>query len=111
MKNRRSMNWITAIRRLKTLMCCLLIWLQNIQKTVELALACHAKIVSLILWDPDNFHTIPDEGYRDSACRAIPLEQAVVEFQARDMDLVYMRDPQDENGNRLIRLDFQCVYA
>ena len=96
----------------------------GIQKTVELALACHAKIVSLILWDPDNFHTIPDEGYRDSACRAIPLEQAVVEFQARDMDLVYlwqggllgllmvyMRDPQDENGNRLIRLDFQCVYA
>ena len=83
----------------------------GIQKTVEVALACHAKIVSLILWDPDNFHTIPDEGYRDSACRAIPLEQAVVEFQARDMDLVYMRDPQDENGNRLIRLDFQCVYA
>lgn len=83
----------------------------GLQKTIELALACHAKIVSLILWDPDNLHSIPGDERRDRACRAIPLEQAVLEFQARDMDLVYMRDPQDENGNRLIRLDFQCVYA
>lgn len=83
----------------------------GLQKTVELALACHAKIVSLILWDPDNFQTVPDKEYQDRIRRAIPLEQAVLEFQARDMDLVYMRNPQDENGNRLIRLDFQCVYA
>lgn len=83
----------------------------GLQKTIELALACHAKIVSLILWDPDNLHSIPGDERRDRVCRAIPLEQAVLEFQARDMDLVYMRDPQDENGNRLIRLDFQCVYA
>ena len=26
----------------------------GLQKTIELALACHAKVVSLILWDPKN---------------------------------------------------------
>ena len=83
----------------------------GLQKTIELALACHAKTVSLILWDPDNFHSIPGDGLRNEVCHAIPLERAVVEFQARDMDLVYMRDPQDENGDRLIRLDFQSVCA
>lgn len=81
----------------------------GLQKTIELALACHARIVSLILWDPENLHTVPDDGQWPKASCTIPLEQAVVEFQARDMDLIYMRDPQDESGNRLIRLDFQCV--
>ena len=38
-------------------------------------------------------------------------DQAVMEFQANDMDLIYMRNPQDEDGNRLIRLDFQAMYA
>ena len=32
-----------------------------------------------------------------------------MEFQARDMDLVFMRKPQDEDGNRLIRLDFESM--
>lgn len=77
----------------------------GLQKTIELALACHAKVVSLILWDPENFSSVPGDG------RAISLEHAVIEFQARNMDLVYMRDPQDEDGNRLIRLDFQSVCA
>ena len=31
----------------------------GLQKTIELALACHAKVVSLILWDPKNERTIP----------------------------------------------------
>ena len=34
-----------------------------------------------------------------------------MEFQARNMDLFYMRITQDENGNRLIRLDFQYQAA
>lgn len=83
----------------------------GLQKTVELALACHAKVVSLILWDPENFHSIPSNGRWPKSYRAIPLEQAVVEFQARNMDLVYMRHPQDENGEGLIRLDFENVCA
>lgn len=83
----------------------------GLQKTVELSLACHAKVVSLILWDPENLNSIPNDGHWPRACRAISLEQAVVEFQAKNMDLVYMRDPQDENGDRLIRLDFQNVCA
>lgn len=83
----------------------------GIQRTVELALACHAKVVSLILWDPENFHSIPGDGLCFEDCRTISLEQAVVEFQARNMDLVYMRNPQDENGDRLIRLDFQSECA
>ena len=83
----------------------------GLQKTVELALACHAKVVSLILWDPENGNSIPDDGCWSGSCRMISLEQAVVEFQARNMDLIYMRNPQDENGDRLIRLDFQSVCA
>ena len=83
----------------------------GLQKTIDLALACHAKVVSLILWDPENFNSIPVDGRWPGSCRAISLEQAVVEFQARDMDLVYMRDPQDEDGNRLIRLDFKNMCA
>lgn len=83
----------------------------GLQKTVDLALACHAQIVSLILWDPENSHTIPSDGYWPRSYRAIALERAVVEFQARNMDLVYMRNPKDEEGNGLIRLDFQKVCA
>ena len=83
----------------------------GLQKTVELALACHAKVVSLILWDPQNDHSIPQDGRGSKTYRAISLERAVVEFQARNMDLVYMRNPQDEDGNRLIRLDFESVCA
>ncbi len=83
----------------------------GLQKTVELALACHAKVVSLILWDPENENTLPADGRWPDSCRAVSLERAVVEFQARNMDLVYMRNPQDEDGNRLIRLDFQSVCA
>lgn len=83
----------------------------GLQKTVELALACHAKVVSLILWDPENEDAIPADNYWSKSCRAISLERAVVEFQARNMDLVYMRNPQDEEGNRLIRLDFESVCA
>lgn len=83
----------------------------GLQKTVELALACHAKVVSLILWDPENEDVIPADSRFRKSCRAISLERAVVEFQARNMDLIYMRNPQDEEGNRLIRLDFQNVYA
>jgi len=81
----------------------------GLQKTVELALACHAKIVSLVLWDPENFISIPSGGHWPRAYQTILPEQAVVEFQARNMDLFYMRDPKDENGNRLIRLDFCCL--
>lgn len=81
----------------------------GLQKTIELAQACHAKVVSLILWDPENDNTIPGEGYPPGFLCTISLERAVVEFQARNMDLIYMREPQDENGNRLIRLDFQSV--
>ncbi|MCI9657162.1 MAG: hypothetical protein HFI14_00965 [Lachnospiraceae bacterium] len=83
----------------------------GLQKTVDLALACHAQIVSLILWDPENPHTIPSDGHWPRSYRAITLERAVVEFQARNMDLVYMRNPKDEEGNGLIRLDFQKVCA
>ncbi|MCI8429268.1 MAG: hypothetical protein HFI16_03290 [Lachnospiraceae bacterium] len=83
----------------------------GLQKTIELALACHARVVSLILWDPENLNSIPNDGHWPGACRTISLERAVVEFQARNMDLIYMRDPQDENGDRLIRLDFQNVCA
>ncbi|MBS6395628.1 MAG: hypothetical protein KH452_00540 [Clostridiales bacterium] len=83
----------------------------GLQKTVELALACHAKVVSLILWDPENFTSIPSGGHWPKAYRSISLEQAVVEFQARNMDLFYMRNPQDEDGNRLIRLDFRFLCA
>lgn len=83
----------------------------GLQKTVDLALACHAKVVSLILWDPDNQNAIPGGGCRSGSYRAISLERAVVEFQARNMDLVYMRNPEDENGDRLIRLDFENVCA
>lgn len=83
----------------------------GLQKTVELALACHAKVVSLILWDPENEDAIPADGRWSKSCRAISLERAVVEFQARNMDLVHMRNPQDEEGNRLIRLDFESVCA
>ncbi len=75
----------------------------GLQKTIELALACHARVVSLILWDPENLNSIPNDGHWPGACRTI--------FQARNMDLIYMRDPQDENGDRLIRLDFQNVCA
>lgn len=83
----------------------------GLQKTIELVLACHAKVVSLILWDPENFSSIPSGGHWPKSYRTIPLEQAVVEFQARDMDLFYMRNPQDEDGNRLIRLDFRKLCA
>lgn len=83
----------------------------GLQKTIELALACHARIVSVILWDPENLNSIPDDGLQPESYGTISLERAVVEFQARNMDLVYMRDPRDENGNRLIRLDFQKVCA
>lgn len=83
----------------------------GLQKTIELALACHAKVVSLILWDPENETPIPGDGRWPGSGRTITLEKAVVEFQARNMDLVYMRNPQDESGNRLIRLDFQNVCA
>lgn len=83
----------------------------GLQKTIELALACHAKVVSLILWDPENFISIPSGGHWPKSYRTISLEQAVMEFQARNMDLFYMRNPQDEDGNRLIRLDFRCLYA
>lgn len=83
----------------------------GLQKTIELAFACHAKIVSLILWDPENFTSIPSGGHWPKAYRTISTEQAVVEFQARNMDLFYMRNPQDEDGNRLIRLDFRRLCA
>ena len=83
----------------------------GLQKTVELALACHAKVVSLILWDPENFTSIPSGGHWPKSYRTISPEQAVVEFQARNMDLFYMRNPQDEDGNRLIRLDFRFLCA
>ncbi len=83
----------------------------GLQKTIELALACHAKVVSLILWDPENFTSIPSNGHWPKSYRTIPLEQAVVEFQAQNMDLFYMREPQDEDGNRLIRLDFRSLCA
>jgi len=83
----------------------------GLQKTIELALACHAKIVSLILWDPDNFTSIPSGGHWPKSYRTISLEQAVMEFQARNMDLFYMRNPQDDEGNRLIRLDFRSLCA
>ena len=83
----------------------------GLQKTVELAQACHARVVSLILWDPENLDGPREGGRWPEPDRSIPLEQAVVEFQARNMDLVYMRDPRDENGNRLIRLDFENVCA
>lgn len=83
----------------------------GLQKTIELALACHAKIVSLILWDPENFTSIPSGGHWPKSYRTISLEQAVVEFQARNMDLFYMRNPEDEDGNRLIRLDFRALCA
>lgn len=78
----------------------------GLKKTIELALACHAKVVSLILWDPENARSIPCGGHWPKSYHTILPEQAVMEFQARDMDLVYMRDPKDEEGNRLIRLDF-----
>ncbi|MDO4261558.1 MAG: hypothetical protein Q4C82_05725 [Eubacteriales bacterium] len=81
----------------------------GLRRTVELALACHARVVSLILWDPDNPRSIPSEGRWPKAYRTILPEQAVMEFQACNMDLVYMRDPMDEDGNRLIRLDFESV--
>ena len=83
----------------------------GLQKTIELVLACHAKVVSLILWDPENFSPIPSGGHWPKSYRTISLEQAVVEFQARNMDLFYMRNPQDEDGNRLIRLDFRKLCA
>lgn len=83
----------------------------GLQKTIELALACHAKVVSLILWDPENLTSIPCGGHWPKSYRSISLEQAVVEFQARNMDLFYMRNPQDEDGNRLIRLDFRALCA
>ena len=83
----------------------------GLQKTIELALACHARVVSLILWDPENFQPIPSGGHWPKNYHAISLERAVVEFQAKNMDLIYMRNPQDEDGNRLIRLDFQNVCA
>lgn len=83
----------------------------GLQKTVELALACHARVVSLILWDPENCTSIPCDDRWSESCRMISLEQAVIEFQARNMDLIYMRNPQDENGDRLIRLDFESVCA
>lgn len=83
----------------------------GLQKTVELALACHAKFVSLILWDPENFTAIPSSGHWPKSYRTISTEQAVMEFQARNMDLFYMRNPRDEDGNGLIRLDFRCLCA
>lgn len=83
----------------------------GLQKTIELALACHAKVVSLILWDPENYRSIPSGGHWPKNYSTISLERAVVEFQARNMDLIYMRNPQDEDGNRLIRLDFENVCA
>ena len=83
----------------------------GLQRTIELALECHAKIVSLILWDPQNFNSIPCGGHWPRAYRTISTEMAVMEFQARDMDLFYMRNPQDEDGNRLIRLDFRALSA
>ncbi len=83
----------------------------GLQETIDLALACHAKIVSLVLWDPENFLPLPSIGHWPKPYRTISLERAVVEFQARNMDLFYMRKPEDEDGNRLIRLDFrfQCA--
>ena len=65
----------------------------GLQKTIELAHACHAKVVSLILWDPKNERTIPSGSYWPRAYRTILPEQAVMEFQASDMDLIYMRNP------------------
>ncbi len=81
----------------------------GLQKTIDLALKCHAKVVSLILWDPENLTSIPTGGHWPKSYRTISLEQAVIEFQARNMDLFYMRNPQDEDGNRLIRLDFRYM--
>ena len=81
----------------------------GLRKTIELIKACHAKAVSLILWDPENDYAIPCGGHWPKNYRTILPEQAVMEFQARDMDLVYMRKPQDEDGNCLIRLDFETV--
>ena len=83
----------------------------GLNRTGDLALACHARIVSLVLWDPENAVSIPCGGHWPRPYRVISLEQAVMEFQARNMDLFYMRITQDENGNRLIRLDFQYQAA
>lgn len=83
----------------------------GLQKTIELALACHAKVVSLILWDPENFSAIPCGAHWPKPYRPISLEQAVMEFQARNLDLFYMRNPEDEEGNHLIRLDFRFLCA
>ena len=82
----------------------------GLKKTIDLVLACHARIVSLVLWDPENEMPIPCGGHWPRPYRSISAEQAVMEFQARDMDLFYMRTPRDEMGNRLIRLDF-CRYG
>ena len=81
----------------------------GLKKTIELIKACHARVVSLILWDPENDYAIPCGGHWPKSYRPILPEQAVMEFQARDMDLVFMRKPQDEDGNRLIRLDFESM--
>lgn len=81
----------------------------GLKKTIELIKACHARVVSLILWDPENDYAIPCGGHWSKSYRTILPEQAVMEFQARDMDLVFMRKPQDEEGNRLIRLDFESM--
>ena len=81
----------------------------GLKKTIELIKACHARVVSLILWDPENDYAIPRGGHWPKNYRTILPEQAVMEFQARDMDLVFMRKPQDEDGNRLIRLDFESM--
>ena len=83
----------------------------GLNRTVDLALACHARIVSLVVWAPENAFSIPCGGHWPRPYRIISLEQAVMEFQARNMDLFYMRITQDENGNRLIRLDFQYQAA
>lgn len=83
----------------------------GLKRTIELALACHAKIVSLILWDPQNLTSIPCGGHWPRAYQTISTEMAVMEFQARDMDLFYMRSPKDKDGNRLIRLDFRALSA
>lgn len=65
----------------------------GLKKTIELIKACHARVVSLILWDPENDYAIPCGGHWPKSYRTILPEQAVMEFQARDMDLVFMRKP------------------
>ena len=48
----------------------------GLQKTIELAHACHAKVVSLILWDPKNERTIPSGSYWPRAYRTRVLRSS-----------------------------------